>query len=97
GFWLLDDRSLSTDIINHPEQRRIHPEQYLAAVKGNDTFTPLVLMPWLPGPEYSVDILLNRGKVLCAIGRRNRVITESLLYPPQLDNALTPSHRKEIK
>lgn len=192
GFWLLDDRSLSTDILDHPEQRRIHPEQYLAAVKDSDTFTPLVLMPWLPGPEYSVDMLLNRGKVLCAIGRRKagalqyldntgaavelacacaealqadglvnvqtrhnaqgqpqlleinlrpsggigytrhsgvnlpglfaahrlglltaddikrhaadrftpatiRVITESLLYPSQLDNALTPSHRKELK
>ena len=29
GFWLLDDRSLSTDIINHPEQRRIHRNSIL--------------------------------------------------------------------
>ncbi|HBS5676287.1 MULTISPECIES: ATP-grasp domain-containing protein [unclassified Klebsiella] len=70
GFWLFDEHALSTDIINHPEQRRIQPEQYLAAVKSSEVFTPLTLMPWLPGPEYSVDMLLSHGKVLTAIGRR---------------------------
>ena len=70
GFWLFDEHALSTGIINHPEQRRIRPEQYIEAVKTSETFTPLVLMPWLPGPEYSVDMLLSHGKVLTAIGRR---------------------------
>ena len=70
GFWRFDDSASSMAVFNHPEQRLVHPQHYLAALAGAETFTPLVLMPWLPGPEYSVDILAEHGKVLAAVGRR---------------------------
>lgn len=70
GFWRFDDSVSPMAVFNHPEQRRVHPQHYLTALTGAETFAPLVLMPWLPGPEYSVDILAENGKVLAAVGRR---------------------------
>ncbi len=31
---------------------------------------PMVLMPYLPGPESSVDMLVEKGKVIAAVARR---------------------------
>lgn len=70
GFWRFDDSATFSAPLNNPDNRRINPAQYLAALAACETFDPLVLMPWLPGPEYSVDILADKGKVLAAIGRR---------------------------
>ncbi|EFT2979421.1 carbamoyl-phosphate synthase large chain, partial [Escherichia coli] len=36
----------------------------------SESFKPLVLMPYLPGPEFSVDILADKGEILAAVGRR---------------------------
>lgn len=70
GFWRFDDTASPMEVFNHPEKRLVHPQHYLAAAAGEETFKPLVLMPYLPGPEYSVDILADKGEVLAAVGRR---------------------------
>ncbi|MGP3591513.1 ATP-grasp domain-containing protein [Vagococcus sp. WN89Y] len=70
GFWRFDGSASLMEVFTHPEKRIVHPKQYLAAAASAEAFTPLVLMPWLPGPEYSVDILADKGEVLAAIGRR---------------------------
>jgi len=79
GFWRFDDSASSMAVFNHPEQRIVHPQHYLTALAGAETFTPLVLMPWLPGPEYSVDILAHKGKVLAAVGRRKEGALQHLV------------------
>jgi hypothetical protein len=78
GFWRFDDNASSMDIFNHPENRIVHPRQYLAALSCTEKFTPLVLMPYLPGPEYSVDILADKGEVLAAVARRKEGPLQSL-------------------
>ena len=70
GFWRVDDAVSPMTMINYPERRQITTWQYLAACEAAGAFEPLVLMPYLPGPEYSVDMLVNKGKVLAAVGRR---------------------------
>lgn len=70
GFWRFDNHASPMAVFNHPERRVVHPEAYLAAAAGAESFTPLVLMPYLPGPEHSVDILATHGEVLAAVGRR---------------------------
>lgn len=70
GFWRFDDTASPMEPFNHPEKRIVHPRQYLAAVADAENFRPLVLMPYLPGPEYSVDILADNGEILAAVGRR---------------------------
>ncbi|MDV5356648.1 ATP-grasp domain-containing protein [Enterobacter asburiae] len=70
GFWRFDDTASAMDLFNHPENRIVNSQQYLAALATAESFKPLVLMPYLPGPEYSVDILADNGEVLAAVGRR---------------------------
>ncbi len=70
GFWRLDPNATYDAPLSHPENRKINPAQYLSALGACDTFEPLVLMPYLPGPEYSVDILLSECDILSAVGRR---------------------------
>lgn len=70
GFWRFDDSASPMDVFNHPEYRLVSPQQYIAAASASGSFTPLVLMPYLPGPEYSVDILADKGEILAAVGRR---------------------------
>lgn len=70
GFWRFDPDATAMSVFNHPESRVVHPDHYLAAIAACETFSPLVLMPYLPGPEYSVDILADNGEILAAVGRR---------------------------
>ncbi len=41
-------------------------------------FPDLILMPYLPGDEYTVDLLADKGKVLYIAGRRNPVMLMSI-------------------
>ncbi|NIF23062.1 ATP-grasp domain-containing protein [Candidatus Pantoea multigeneris] len=70
GFWQFDDSLSPMAAFTHPDHRRVNTALYLQALEATDTFSPLVLMPYLPGPEYSVDILAEKGQVLAAIARR---------------------------
>ncbi|WP_300001328.1 ATP-grasp domain-containing protein [uncultured Cedecea sp.] len=70
GFWRFDDKATPMSAFTHPDSRKVHPELYLHALVQQDDFKPLVLMPWLPGPEYSVDMLLEQGQVIAAVARR---------------------------
>ena len=70
GFWRFDDNASPMAVFNHPEHRLVSPQQYIAAASASESFKPLVLMPYLPGPEFSVDILAAKGEILAAVGRR---------------------------
>jgi hypothetical protein len=66
GYWRLADVSPMAHL-NDPERRRIRPEQYLLAVRNQEKRGPIddiVVMPYLPGPEISFDILAHRGAML---------------------------------
>lgn len=70
GFWRFDKSADPMSAFSHPESRRVHPDYYLHALDAASHFEPLVLMPWLPGPEHSIDMLVQKGKVLAAVARR---------------------------
>ncbi|MCS3431209.1 ATP-grasp domain-containing protein [Klebsiella sp. BIGb0407] len=70
GFWRFDENATPMSAFTHPDNRKVHPEMYLHALEQQDDFKPLVLMPWLPGPEYSVDMLVEKGEVIAAVARR---------------------------
>lgn len=69
GFWHLDTQASLADA----DSKRIHPAVYLAAARSDHErghgFAPQVIMPYLPGAERSVDILMDKGQVITAIGR----------------------------
>lgn len=70
GFWQFDESVSPMAPFTHPDARRVKAEYYLQALEAADSMEPLVLMPYLPGPEYSVDMLAENGKVLAAVARR---------------------------
>lgn len=70
GFWQFDERVSPMAAFTHPDARRVNAEFYLKALEAAPDMEPLVLMPYLPGPEYSVDMLVENGKVLAAVARR---------------------------
>lgn len=78
GFWRFDDTVSPVEVFTHPENRIVHPAFYLAALTQSTPFIPLVLMPWLPGPEYSVDILADNGDVLVGVARRKDGVVQYL-------------------
>ncbi len=71
GFWMLSPVSQSYHLQN-PDRRQIHPDQYLHALRAREVtrpIAPIVVMPFLPGPEVSFDILAEHGCVLKYIAR----------------------------
>lgn len=70
GFWRFDESVSPMAAFAYPDSRKVNTRIYLNALEQADEFEPLVLMPWLPGPEYSVDMLVEEGDVLAAVGRR---------------------------
>lgn len=70
GFWKLDSSISTMACFDNTDNRRVHPDLYLAALEHAEEMKPMVLMPYLPGPECSVDMLLEKGKVIAAVARR---------------------------
>lgn len=71
GFWILDPQAKASACFANPDSRIVQPSVYLSAVK-QDWPEEMVLMPYLPGDEYSVDMLVDNGNVLQAVGRCKR-------------------------
>ena len=46
-------------------------EDMLRVLNSVETIAPMMLMPYLPGNEYTVDLLAENGKVLYMVGRDN--------------------------
>ncbi|WP_114192971.1 ATP-grasp domain-containing protein [Edaphovirga cremea] len=70
GFWRFDETVSPMAAFTHPDSRKVNAHLYISALEQAGIFEPLVLMPYLSGPEYSVDMLVERGKVLAAVARR---------------------------
>lgn len=89
GFWRLMDVSPVAHL-QDSERRRIRPEQYLSAVRDQEQRGPIddiVVMPYLPGPEISFDILADNGRMLKYAARtklgtgRQHIVSKHPLAP----------------
>lgn len=73
GFWVLDPKAGAMTAFDNPDNRRVQPSVYLGAMLAQEeskASAPMVLMPYLPGPERSIDMLVENGKVIAAVARR---------------------------
>lgn len=79
GFWRLDtglaanDRYDSFEHLYFTDDKKINTEHFIAAytnsVMVHERPIPMLLMPYLSGQEYSIDVLCENGDVLAAITR----------------------------
>ena len=89
GFWRLMDVSPFAHL-QDSERRHIHPEQYISALRDQEllgSIDDIVVMPYLPGPEISFDILVNEGRMLKYAARtklgagRQHIVSQHHLEP----------------
>lgn len=74
GFWVLKREAHVLSFFNNPDSRQIHPDvviESLQRAQRAGDFLPLqIVMPWLAGPERSVDMVVENGQVIAAVARR---------------------------
>lgn len=63
GFWIISTEPPSLGDLYAAPRRRMPLAQLRGLIQQCDTFAPLMVMPVLPGGEYSVDTLSHDGKV----------------------------------
>lgn len=79
GFWRLDS-SLQTDEqydsfehLYFTEEKKINTAQFIVAYDNSQMIKqrpiPMLLMPYLAGREYSIDVVCDHGEVLAAVTR----------------------------
>ena len=61
-----------------PTSKFVDRSAFADTLECKPSQTPVLLQEYLPGDEYSVDLLADHGKVICATGRRNVVIDNSI-------------------
>lgn len=70
GFWRLMKSASPIRSIENPDAREIHPSIYIETLARNKSRVNLVLMPYLPGAERSIDLYFERGTFINLICRR---------------------------
>lgn len=79
GFRILDDSVSLRDVLSDAVGRRVPSAWYLRLLEESPG--PLLLMPYCEGDEYSVDMLVRRGRTLCSVQRRKHGACQSLERP----------------
>jgi len=71
GFRIINDSNDKMDslINDKPNNVYIGFDEFLQIAKDSDYFPDLLLMEFLPGEEYSVDVFVDKGRYLSAIPR----------------------------
>jgi hypothetical protein len=79
GYWRLDDDAPASLMLSAPDQRRIRTSTYLTALEESGGLKePMIVMPYLPGPECSIDLVAEGGRVIAALGRRKNGTMQTL-------------------
>ncbi|MDZ5603659.1 ATP-grasp domain-containing protein [Pseudomonas sp. RP23018S] len=70
GFWRLREGLDPYRCFANPDAREVDFATYLRAYAAQPEREPLLVMPYLPGPECSVDMVCEAGRVVAYVGRR---------------------------
>lgn len=71
GFWQLDPSRYAFDALMDPDARILPPHIIRAALAEADA-PALLVMEHLPGDEWSLDVLCDRGRLITGVARRKR-------------------------
>lgn len=70
GFWRLNNEPPASKKYFAPELFQMNTDLYLTIMAQKDNFKPLLVMPYFPGKECSIDMIVCQGQTLQSIGRR---------------------------
>lgn len=73
GFWIMKTAASRMQGFNQPDSRIVHPHVFVSALrmaeKEGEALTDQIVMPYLASPEHSVDMLVEKGRVIAAVSR----------------------------
>jgi hypothetical protein len=72
GFWRLEDHLDAFRCLSSPDDRRIKAMTFISLYHVSKEQEPLLVMPYLPGDEVSVDVVCEGGRPIAWVGRRKR-------------------------
>lgn len=89
GFRILDARTSRYDMFLHdkPSSGIIRLEELLSVLAEGERFPELLVMEYLPGAEYSVDLLADRGETLVGCCRRSLRMENSIMLDAEIVDA----------
>lgn len=100
GFWQLDsgqETSKQYDSFEHlyfTEEKRISTAQFINAYTHSlmleERPIPMLLMPYLPGQEYSIDVVCEYGEVLAAVTRYKTGKIQHIGYEQSVMDVVIP-------
>lgn len=65
-------------INSKPSSLNISYDELISTLKEKESIDEMMVMEYLPGDEYSVDLLVDNGKTIQAVGRYNSVVSSSI-------------------
>lgn len=105
GFWRLDSGKMDSgkedaaayDSFEHlyfTEEKKINTQQFLNAYTNSQMVherpIPMLLMPYLSGQEYSIDVVCEYGEVLAAITRHKTGKIQHIGYEQSVMDVVIP-------
>jgi carbamoylphosphate synthase large subunit len=100
GFWRLDTAKQSDkayDSFEHlyfTDSKKINTEQFVSAYANSQMVherpIPMLLMPYLSGQEYSIDVVCEYGEVLAAITRHKTGQIQHIGYEQSVMDVVIP-------
>lgn len=72
GFWRLEDDASPFRCFLKTDDRRVNTQQFLDSYAAQTQPIPMLVMPYLSGQEYSVDLVCEAGHVVAAVARYKR-------------------------
>ncbi|AMN50962.1 ATP-grasp domain-containing protein [Psychrobacter sp. P2G3] len=100
GFWRLDsgkEEDETYDSFEHlyfTEEKKINTDQFLNAYTNSQMIherpIPMLLMPYLSGQEYSIDVVCEYGEVLAAITRHKTGKIQHIGYERSVMDVVIP-------
>ncbi|MBX8489537.1 ATP-grasp domain-containing protein [Pseudomonas lijiangensis] len=77
GFWRFKAGVDDFRCFANPDARETSFEAYLNAYRQSDDRPPMLLMPYMPGSECSVDMVCEHGKAVAFVGRRKQGMNQT--------------------
>ena len=100
GFWRLDTGKAAADLYDSfehlyfTEEKKISTEQFLQAYSHSQMVherpIPMLLMPYLSGQEYSIDVVCEYGEVLAAVTRHKTGKIQHVGYDQEVMAVVIP-------
>lgn len=77
GFWRLEEGLEPFYALAYPDNRRINARTFIDLYGASQEPQTQLVMPYMPGAEVSVDIVVERGEPIAWVGRRKHDLTQN--------------------